>query len=58
MQRLRTSDTDFEARFAKIVRDRRESDAQVGRDVSAILNEVRERGDSALVEYTKRLFSA
>jgi histidinol dehydrogenase len=54
MQRLRTSDTDFDARFAKIVRDRRESDAQVGRDVSAILNEVRERGDSALVEYTKR----
>lgn len=54
MQLLRTSDADFEKKFAKIVRDRRESDTQVGRDVSAILNEVRERGDGALVEYTKR----
>ncbi|EDL48968.1 histidinol dehydrogenase [Erythrobacter sp. SD-21] len=54
MQLLRTSDADFEKKFAKIVRDRRESDAQVGRDVATILNEVRERGDSALVEYTKR----
>ncbi|MBX7534780.1 histidinol dehydrogenase [Qipengyuania sp. GH1] len=54
MQLLRTSDADFETKFAKIVRDRRESDAQVGRDVSAILNEVRERGDGALVEYTRR----
>ena len=54
MQVLRTTDADFEAKFAKIVRDRRESDAQVGRDVATILNEVRERGDRALVEYTTR----
>ena len=54
MQLLRTSDADFEVKFAKLVRDRRESDMQVGRDVAGILNEVRERGDKALVEYTKR----
>ncbi|MBX7461205.1 histidinol dehydrogenase [Qipengyuania huizhouensis] len=54
MQLLRTSDADFESKFERVVRDRRESDAQVGRDVRDILNEVRERGDSALVEYTKR----
>ncbi len=54
MQFLKTSDADFETKFAKVVRDRRESDAQVGRDVSTILNEVRERGDKALVEYTTR----
>ena len=54
MQFLKTSDADFETKFAKAVRDRRESDAQVGRDVSTILNEVRERGDKALVEYTTR----
>ena len=41
---LRTTDADFEAKFARVVRDRRESDAQVGRDVASILNEVRERG--------------
>lgn len=54
MQLLRTSDADFESKFERVVRARRESDAQVGRDVAAILNEVRERGDNALVEYTKR----
>ena len=54
MQVLRTADADFETKFERVVRDRRESDAQVGRDVSDILNEVRERGDNALVEYTKR----
>ncbi len=54
MQFLKTSDADFETKFAQVVRDRRESDAQVGRDVSTILNEVRERGDKALVEYTTR----
>ncbi|QZD95930.1 histidinol dehydrogenase [Qipengyuania gelatinilytica] len=54
MQLLRTSDAGFEAKFERVVRDRRESDMQVGRDVAGILNEVRERGDKALVEYTKR----
>ncbi|TMM49113.1 histidinol dehydrogenase [Qipengyuania marisflavi] len=54
MQMLRTTDADFEAKFTRIVRDRRESDANVGRDVTGILNEVRERGDAALVEYTMR----
>ena len=54
MLKLRTSDADFETKFARIVRDRRESDAQVGRDVASILNEVRERGDKALVEFTTR----
>ncbi|MBY6128178.1 histidinol dehydrogenase [Qipengyuania aquimaris] len=54
MLKLRTSDADFETKFARIVRDRRESDVQVGRDVATILNEVRERGDKALVEFTTR----
>lgn len=54
MQVLRSSDADFETKFAKIVRDRREGDVQVGRDVATILNEVRERGDKALVDFTAR----
>ncbi|MEZ5680089.1 MAG: histidinol dehydrogenase [Erythrobacter sp.] len=54
MQLLRTSDADFEKRFERVVRDRRESDANVARDVATILNEVRERGDAALVEYSMR----
>ena len=53
MRMLRSSQADFEKKLpGRIVRDRRESDAQVARDVAAILNEVRERGDKALVEYT------
>lgn len=51
---LETSDPQFEKAFARVVRDRRESDADVSRDVAAMLNEVRERGDDALVEYTMR----
>ena len=45
MRMLRSSQADFETAFGRIVRDRRESDVQVGRDVAAIINEVRERGD-------------
>ena len=54
MQFLRTSDESFEKAFERVVRDRRESDAQVGRDVATMINEVRERGDDALIEYTTR----
>ncbi|WP_369025620.1 histidinol dehydrogenase [Qipengyuania sp. RANM35] len=54
MQLLRTTDPDFDKKFRRIVRDRRESDVDVQRDVATILNEVRERGDAALVEYSMR----
>ncbi|MEC7622632.1 MAG: histidinol dehydrogenase, partial [Pseudomonadota bacterium] len=54
---LRSSQADFETAFGRIVRDRRESDVQVGRDVAAIINEVRERGDDALADYTARFDS-
>ena len=54
MQRLATSEADFERRFAAIVDDRRTSDVDVSRDVAAILDDVRNRGDRALVEYTMR----
>ncbi len=54
MQFLRAADPGFEAAFARVVADRRESDADIGRDVAAILADVRERGDAALSEYTAR----
>ncbi|WP_432200819.1 histidinol dehydrogenase [Erythrobacter sp. W53] len=54
MQFLRASDDGFEKAFAQIVNDRRESDADVSRDVAAILSEVRLRGDAALSDYTAR----
>ena len=54
MQRLVTSDAGFAAAFAGLVDDRRESDADVARDVAAIIADVRARGDAALAEYTAK----
>lgn len=54
MQLLNSSDPDFEARFARIVNDRRESDAGVGRVVGEIIARVRAEGDACLRELTAR----
>jgi histidinol dehydrogenase len=54
MLRLTTSDPAFERKFARLVDDRRESEKDVARVVSDILDEVRQRGDEALAEYTLR----
>jgi histidinol dehydrogenase len=54
MLRLSTRDKDFAKAFRRLVNDRRESDENVSRDVQLILAEVRQRGDAALAEYTKR----
>ena len=54
MLRLRTSDPDFEKRFARLVEDRRESGENVSRIVGDILDKVRTRGDEALAELTAR----
>ena len=54
MLRLSTSDPGFEAGFARLVRDRRESGEDVARDVAAILDDVRKRGDDVLAELTGR----
>ncbi len=55
MQRLRSGDPGFADAFARIVRDRRESDGDVARDVASIIADVRTRGDAALTELTARL---
>jgi len=54
MQRLSTSDADFERKFARLVDERRESDSDIAHTVSDILSAVRQRGDAALSEYTLR----
>ncbi len=51
---LSTLDPDFEAKFARIVNARRESDSDVTGQVSGILQAVKGRGDAALAEYTQR----
>lgn len=54
MLRLVSSDPGFATAFAAMVDDRRESDADVARDVAAIIADVRARGDAALADYTAR----
>jgi histidinol dehydrogenase len=54
MRLLKTSDADFERKFARLVDDRRESDSDVAGAVADILGAVRARGDVALAEYTLR----
>jgi histidinol dehydrogenase len=54
MLRLHIADKDFELRFNRIVVDRRENDPDLFGEVSAILNEVRVRGDEAVTEFTER----
>lgn len=54
MLRLNTSDPGFAKAFKRLVADRRESDEDVARDVSRILDDVRNRGDAALKELTER----
>ncbi|MBA3054938.1 MAG: histidinol dehydrogenase [Sphingomonadales bacterium] len=54
MLRLNTRDPGFAQAFRRLVRDRRESDADVARDVQIILDDVRNRGDDALVELTAK----
>lgn len=54
MIRLSSSDPGFTKAFARLVANRRDSDADVARDVTAILTEIRARGDAALASYTAR----
>ena len=54
MLRLSASDPDFESVFAALVNARREADADVSRDVAAIVAKVRAEGDVALKDYTAR----
>lgn len=54
MLRLKSSDSGFAKAFARLVKDRRESDENVARDVQTIIDDVRIRGDEALAEYTAK----
>ena len=54
MRRLDSRDQGFAAAFDRLVRDRRESDGEIARDVAGIIADVRLRGDEAVAEYTQR----
>ncbi|HEX3983288.1 MAG TPA: histidinol dehydrogenase [Acidisoma sp.] len=54
MQRLSTRDVDFDAAFAALLAQARETTETVGREVEAIIAAVRAEGDAALCDYTSR----
>ena len=54
MKQLSTQDADFEARFAELLNDARETTARVDQQVASIIADVRARGDAALCELTTR----
>jgi histidinol dehydrogenase len=54
MKRLDTSTPEFEADFAALLDDARETTSRVDAAVAAIIADVRARGDAALVELTAR----
>ena len=51
---LSTRDTDFEAAFATLLAAKRETAADVDDAVAAIIDDVAQRGDAALIDYTAR----
>ena len=52
--RLHSIQSDFEARFAAFLADKRETAADVGQLVAEILAKVKSRGDAALLDYTRK----
>jgi histidinol dehydrogenase len=53
-RRLALKDASFAADFAVLVADKRETEADVDAAVAAILEDVRARGDAAVIDYTER----
>jgi histidinol dehydrogenase len=53
-RKLNLADTHFEAAFTLLLDDKRETAQDVTDIVSAIIADVRRRGDDALIEYTRR----
>lgn len=51
---LKTSEADFEARFAARLHWSESTDAEIETRVASILQDVRERGDAAVLDYTQR----
>ena len=52
--RLATTDANFDAAFASFLASKREVSPDVEQSVRAIIADVRQRGDAAVVEYTRR----
>jgi len=56
--RLHAADADFRARFDALLSAKRETDPDVEAVVRAIIDDVRQRGDAALMDYSRRFDGA
>lgn len=54
IRRLRTRDADFEAGFRDLLDNQDERDTRIEKVVRDIIDDVRRRGDAALLEYTRQ----
>lgn len=54
IRRLSSTDVDFQAQFSKLVAVDASVDPEITRRAEAIVEDVRERGDAAVLEYTAR----
>jgi histidinol dehydrogenase len=54
IRRLATTDADFEAQFRRVLHWSAEQDEAIEQRVAAILADVHQRGDAAVLEYTQR----
>ena len=52
--RLATTDADFDDAFARFLASKREVSPDVDQSVAKIISDVRQRGDAALLDYTRR----
>ena len=52
--RLSTADSNFEARFTELLATKREVSEEVGAVVAEVIARVREKGDAAVIDYTRR----
>jgi histidinol dehydrogenase len=54
LRRLSTADADFDAQLARVLHWSGETDAAIETAVAGIVDDVRARGDAAVLEYTRR----
>ncbi|MEJ5210474.1 MAG: histidinol dehydrogenase [Burkholderiales bacterium] len=54
LRRLSTADADFEAQFARLLAFEGAQDADIEATVARILDDVKQRGDAAVLDYTRR----
>jgi histidinol dehydrogenase len=54
LNRLDSADADFEAKLARLLAFENTQDESIEQSVAAILADVRQRGDAAVLEYTRR----